>query len=88
MHFFLCSKQGSKIEGVFLNRVCLLGTFVPNRVSGTQTFSCSLIPKYTVRDETFAGFNFFHFSSDPQKLVPAKYGFLLYVLNKNETFQC
>ena len=25
VHFVLCSKQGNKIEGFFLNRVCMLG---------------------------------------------------------------
>ena len=87
MHFSLCSKQDNKIGGVYLNRLCLLGTFVPNRVSGTQIFSCSPIPKYTVRHETFAGFDFAIFSSDPQKKVPTKYVFLLHVLDKNESFQ-
>ena len=65
----------------FLNRVLVL-----NRVSGTQIFSCSPIPKYTVRHETFTGFNFCDFSSDPQKKVPTKYVFLLQVLDKNESF--
>ena len=40
-----------------------------------------------MRHETFAGFDFAIFSSDPQKKVPTKYVFLLHVLDKNESFQ-
>ena len=29
MHFVLCSKQGNKIEGIVLDRVCILGMFCP-----------------------------------------------------------
>ena len=32
MHFAVCPKQGNKIEGVVLNRVCILNCFVPERV--------------------------------------------------------
>ena len=31
MHFLLCAKQGNKIEGVVLNRVCILGFFCPKQ---------------------------------------------------------
>ena len=32
VHFVLYPKQGNKIEGVFLNRVCISGSFALNRV--------------------------------------------------------
>ena len=32
VHFVLCPKQANKIEGVVLNRVCILGSFFLNRV--------------------------------------------------------
>ena len=32
VHFVLCPKQANKIEGVVLNRVCILGSYVLNRV--------------------------------------------------------
>ena len=32
VHFVLCPKQANKIEGVVLNRVCILGSFVLNKV--------------------------------------------------------
>ena len=32
VHFVLCPKQGNKIEGVVLNRVCISGSFALNRV--------------------------------------------------------
>ena len=28
VHFILCPKQGNKIEGVVVNRVCILGFFL------------------------------------------------------------
>ena len=33
VHFVLCPKQANKIEGVVLNRVCILGSFVLNKAS-------------------------------------------------------
>ena len=33
VHFDLCPKQANKIEGVVVNRVCILGSFVLNRDS-------------------------------------------------------
>ena len=33
VHFVLCPKQANKIEGVVVNRVCILGSFVLNRDS-------------------------------------------------------
>ena len=32
VHFAVCPKQGNKIEGVVLNRVCILNFLVPERV--------------------------------------------------------
>ena len=32
VHFVPCPKQGNKIEGVVLNRVCISGRFALNRV--------------------------------------------------------
>ena len=32
VHFVLCPKQANKIEGVVLNRVCILGSYALNRV--------------------------------------------------------
>ena len=48
MHFFLCPipKQGNKIEGVVLNRVCILGFYLSLTGSWFQTLSGSPIPKY------------------------------------------
>ena len=34
VHFLLCPKQGNKIEGVFLDRVCILGYFGPKQGQG------------------------------------------------------
>ena len=34
MHFLLCPKQGNKIEGVVLDRVCILGFFCPKQCKG------------------------------------------------------
>jgi len=31
VHFALCPKQGNKIEGVVLKRVCILGIFCPQQ---------------------------------------------------------
>ena len=45
VHFVLCHKQRNKIEGVVLNRVCIVGSFCPVG-SGFQTLSVSRIPKY------------------------------------------
>ena len=46
VHFLLCPKQGNKIEGVVLDRVCILGFFLSKTGSGFQTLSGSPIPKY------------------------------------------
>ena len=45
VHFVLCHKQRNKIEGVVLNRVCIVGSFCPVG-SGFQTLSVSRILKY------------------------------------------
>ena len=34
VHFALCPKQGNKIEGVVLNRVCILNFFCPRACQG------------------------------------------------------
>ena len=34
VHFLLCPKHSSKIEGVFLDRVCILGYFGPKQGQG------------------------------------------------------
>ena len=34
VYFVLCPKQGTKIEGVVLNRVCILGIVRPKRGQG------------------------------------------------------
>ena len=31
VHFVLCAKQGTKIEGVVLNRLCILGVVCPKQ---------------------------------------------------------
>ena len=45
VQFVLCHKQRNLIEGVVLNRVCIVGYFCPVG-SGFQTHSVSRIPKY------------------------------------------
>ena len=43
----LCPKQGNKMEGVVLNRVCILRIFCPKQGQGLKpTLSGSPIPKY------------------------------------------
>ena len=41
VYFVLCPKQGNKIEGVVLNRVCILGIFLSLTGSGFQIVSSS-----------------------------------------------
>ena len=41
-NFVLCPKQGNKLVGVVLNRVCILGFFRPKQAGG----GLRLIPKY------------------------------------------
>ena len=41
VRFLLCPKQGNKIEGVVLNRVCILGFFLSKTGSGFQVPSGS-----------------------------------------------
>ena len=48
VRFLLCPKQGNKIEGVFLNRVCILGYFGPKQGQGfkpsaSQTYTQILV---------------------------------------------
>ena len=39
VHFVLCPKQGNKIEGVALNRVCILGFFFcPKQAQGSKPY--------------------------------------------------
>ena len=44
IHFVLCSKQGNTIEGVVLNRVCVLGIFCPKRDQGFKPLAVHLYP--------------------------------------------
>ena len=39
VHFVLCPKQGNKIEGVALNRICILGFFFcPKQAQGSKPY--------------------------------------------------
>ena len=44
MHFVLFSKQGNTIEGVVLNRVCVLGIFCPKWDQGFKPLAAHLYP--------------------------------------------
>ena len=44
VHFVLCPKQGTKIEGVVLNRVCILRTFCPKQGQGFKLSAAHLYP--------------------------------------------
>ena len=44
VYFVLCPKQGNKIEGVVLNRVCILGIFCPKRGQGFKPSAAHLYP--------------------------------------------
>ena len=44
-NFVLCPKQGNKLVGVVLNRVCILGFFRPKQAGGGGG-GLRLIPKY------------------------------------------
>ena len=47
VHFVLCTKQGTKIEGVVLNRLCILGVVCPKqgqRLTYTQILTPSPPP--------------------------------------------
>ena len=46
VHFVHCLQQGSKIEGVVLNRVCILGILCPKQGQGFKSPSGSTTPKY------------------------------------------
>ena len=37
VHFVHCPQQGNKIEGVVLNRVCILGIFCPKQGQGFKS---------------------------------------------------
>lgn len=44
--FVICPKQGNEIEGIVLNRVCILGTFCPKQGQGfsnCQWLTCTQI---------------------------------------------
>ena len=36
VHFVPCPKQGNKIEGIGLNRLCILGSFCPKQGKGLK----------------------------------------------------
>ena len=44
VHFVFYSKQGNKIEGVVLNRVCILGFFCPRQGQGFKSLVAHLYP--------------------------------------------
>ena len=46
LYFVLFPKQGIKLEGVVLNRVCILGIFLSRTGSAFQNLSGSPTPKY------------------------------------------
>ena len=43
--FRSCPKQGTKIERVVLNRVCILGIFRPKQGQGFKPAAAHLLPK-------------------------------------------
>ena len=47
LYFVLFPKQGIKLEGVVLNRVCILGIFLSRTGSAFQNLSGSPTPKYS-----------------------------------------
>ena len=49
VHFLLCPKQGNKIEGVFLNRVCILGFFWLKQGEDFKPRAAHLVPKYWLK---------------------------------------
>ena len=44
VHFLLCHKQSNKIEGVVLNRVCILRLFCPKQGQGFKPSASHLYP--------------------------------------------
>ena len=44
VHFFFCPKQGNKIEGVVLNRLCIVGFFCPKQGQGIKPSAAHLYP--------------------------------------------
>ena len=44
VHFFFCPKQGNKIEGDVLNRVCIVGFFCPKQGQGIKPSAAHLYP--------------------------------------------
>ena len=44
VYFVLCPKQGTKIEGVVLNRVCVLGIVCPKRGQGFKPSAAHRYP--------------------------------------------
>ena len=44
VHLFFCPKQGNKIEGVVLNRVCIVGFFCPKQRQGIKPSAAHLYP--------------------------------------------
>ena len=44
MHFVLCPKHGNKMEGVVLNRVCIVRIFCPKQGQGFKPSAANLYP--------------------------------------------
>ena len=44
VHFVICPKQGNEIEGIVLNRVCILGMFCPVQGQGFKLSAAHLYP--------------------------------------------
>ena len=44
VYFVRCPKQGTKIEGVVLNRACILGIFFPKQGQGFKPTAAHLYP--------------------------------------------
>ena len=44
VHFVICPKWGNEIEGIVLNRVCILGTFCPKQGQGFKLSAAHLYP--------------------------------------------
>ena len=68
-------KQGTKIERVVLNRVCIFGIFCPKQGQGFKPYSGSPIPKY--------------WSSNPLPSPPGlEYRYRIGVHIKPDSFRC
>ena len=57
VHFVLCPKQGNKIKGVVLNRVCVLRIFCPKQGQGFKPSVAHLYPNIGHRQVPSPGHN-------------------------------